>query len=139
MNTTNRVTQVLGVHFSTLTEGFECAAKSAYGIPLLKPNSGLTSAQRVSTLTREGAGLLGTTKFLGNGCAIASVSISGIMAGSYYLNGGTGLEVGGKFMADAIFIAIGVFGGPIGLGISIGYMITDWATDGFGVSYEIKP
>lgn len=131
--------QSLGVPMGTITEGFECAAKSAYGIPLLKPSSGLTSAQKVSVLTKEGAGLLKTTKFLGNGCAVASVSISGIMASGYYLNGGTGLEVGGKFIADAFFAAVGIWGGPIGLLVCTGYMIADWATDGFGVSYEIKP
>jgi hypothetical protein len=36
-------------------------------------------------------------------------------------------------------VAVGVFGGPIGLGISIGYFVLDLSTDGFGVSYDIKP
>lgn len=44
-----------------------------------------------------------------------------------------------KTSLDVGMIALGVFGGPIGLAVSIGYLVLDLSTDGFGVSYQIKP
>jgi hypothetical protein len=67
------------------------------------------------------------------------VGITGYQTANYYLQGGKGYEVLLKGLSDVGMVAVGVFGGPIGLGISIGYFVLDLSTDGFGVSYDIKP
>lgn len=36
-------------------------------------------------------------------------------------------------------IGVGMYGGPIGLGISMGYLVLDWATGGFWINYDAKP
>ena len=131
--------QVCGVPMGAISEGFEMAAKSYHGVPLSKAFSGLSKAQYVSALTKEGNVLMKTTKALGVvGAGISSyVSLYNMVY--YYSNGGTGNEVWMKTSLDVGMIALGVFGGPIGLAVSIGYLVLDLSTDGFGVSYQIKP
>jgi len=70
---------------------------------------------------------------------IMSAGISTYQAVDFYVKGGQGLEVAGKALADIGFITIGIVGGPVGLAISIGYLVADLVTDGFGVSYNINP
>ena len=135
----NMFAQVCGVPMGAISEGFEMAAKSYHGVPLSKAFSGLSKAQYVSALTKEGNVLMKTTKALGVvGAGISSyVSLYNMVY--YYSNGGTGNEVWMKTSLDVGMIALGVFGGPIGLAVSIGYLVLDLSTDGFGVSYQIKP
>ena len=135
----NIVAQSLGVPMGTITEGVEMAAKSYYNVPLLQVRSGLTQSQKITALSKEGASLLKVSKGFGRICAGVSVGISGYQTINYYANGGTGHEVLLKGVADVGMVAVGVFGGPVGLGISIGYFVLDLSTDGFGVSYDIKP
>lgn len=135
----NILAQSLGVPMGTISEGMEMAAKSYHNIPLLKAFSGLNKAQKIAAISKEGTVLLKTAKELGRVCAGVSVGISGYQTYNYYANGGTGYEVLIKGITDVGMVVVGAFGGPIGLGISIGYYVLDLSTDGFGVSYEIKP
>ena len=135
----NIITQSLGVPMGTISEGIEMAAKSYHNVPLLKICSGLNKTQKIAALSKEGAFLLKLSKGLGHTCAVVSVGISGYETANYYYKGGRGPEVLIKGLGDIGMIAVGVFGGPIGLGISIGYYVLDLSTDGFGVSYEVKP
>ena len=139
MDKANIMAQSLGVPMGTITEGMEMATKSYYDVPLLKVRSGLTQAQRVTALSKEGTTLLRATRGFGRICAGVSVGITGYQTANYYLQGGKGHEVFLKGLGDVGMVAVGVFGGPIGLGISIGYFVLDLSTDGFGVSYDIKP
>ena len=49
------------------------------------------------------------------------------------------MAVGVKSGVDLVMIGVGMYGGPIGLGISMGYLVLDWATDGFWINYDAKP
>ena len=51
----------------------------------------------------------------------------------------SGLQIRWNRVVDIGMVAVGVIGGPIGLALSISYFVADLATDGFHVSYEIKP
>lgn len=139
MDKANIMAQSLGVPMGTITEGMEMAAKSYNNVPLLKVRSGLTQSQKITAISKEGTALLKVSKGLGRICAGVSVGISGYQTYNYYAYGGTGHEVLIKGVADVGMVAVGVFGGPVGLGISIGYFVLDLSTDGFGVSYDIKP
>lgn len=141
----NIVVQSVGVSFGGISESMEFGVRSSFktGNTFIKWNRDLTKSQQSwrlnNVLGKDGVKLLKTTKTLGYTCALASVGISGYQAYNYYSNGGDGWQVGAKLCADLAVIAIGVWGGPIGLVISIGYIAIDFATDGFGVSYEIRP
>ena len=135
----NILAQSTGVPMGTISELVEMAAKSYHNVPLLKVSSRLSQAQKITALSKEGASLLKVSKGLGHFCAGVSVGISGYQTYNYYANGGTGYEVLTKGVVDVGMVVVGVFGGPVGLGISIGYFVLDLSTDGFGVSYEIKP
>lgn len=135
----NILAQSLGVPMGTISEGMEMAAKSYHNIPLLKMRSGLSQAQKITALSKDGTSLLKVSKGLGHICALVSVGVSSFETANYYYKGGKGPEVFLKGLGDVGMIAVGVFGGPIGLGISVGYFVLDLSTDGFGVSYEIKP
>ena len=65
---------------------------------------------------------------MGRICAGVSDGISGYQTINYYANGGTGHEVLLKGVADVGMVAVGVLGGPVGLGISIGYFVLDFET-----------
>ena len=131
--------QSFGVPMGTISEGIEMAAKSFHNMPVLKVSSGLSQTQKITALSKEGVSLLKVSKGLGRFCAGVSIGISGYQTYNYYANGGTGYEVLTKGAADVAMVIVGVFGGPVGLGISFGYLVLDLSTDGFGVSYEIKP
>ncbi len=139
METANILAQSLGVPMGTISEGVEMAAKSYYNIPLLKPISGLSQAQKIAALSKEGLCLSRLAKGLGIAGAGVSSFISMRNMTSYYSNGGTGNEVWVKTVFDIGMSVLGNIGGPIGLGISFGYFILDLSTNGFGVNYEIKP
>lgn len=139
METANILAQSLGVPMGTISEGVEMAAKSYHNVPLLKTGSGLTQAQKIAALSKEGLALSRAAKGLGIvGAGVSSV-ISMHNMTSFYSNGGTGNEVWVKTFFDIGMSALGIIGGPIGLGISMGYFVLDLSTDGFGVSYDIKP
>ena len=135
----NIMAQSIGVPMGTISETVEMAAKSYHDVPLLKIRSGLTTTQKLAALSKDGVSLLKVSKGLGHICAVVSVGISSYETVNYYYKGGKGPEVFLKGLGDVGMIAAGVFGGPIGLGISVGYFVVDLSTDGFGVSYEIKP
>jgi RHS repeat-associated protein len=79
MDKANIMAQSVGVPMGTITEGMEMAAKSYYNVPLLKIRSGLTQAQRVTALSKEGTTLLRATKGLGRICA-------GVFCGYYWIS-----------------------------------------------------
>ncbi len=135
----NIMAQSIGVPMGTISETVEMAAKSYHDVPLLKIRSGLTTTQKIAALSKDGVSLLKVSKGFGHICAVVSVGISSYETVNYYYKGGKGPEVFLKGLGDVGMIAAGVFGGPIGLGISVGYFVVDLSTDGFGVSYEIKP
>ena len=139
MVTSTILAQSFGVPMGVLSEGMEMAAKSYYNVPLLKANSGLTQAQKIAALSKEGLALSKATKGLGIAGAGVSSFISIYDMSSYYSNGGTGNAVWVKTVLDIGMTSLGIIGGPIGLGISIGYFILDLSTNGFGVSYDIYP
>lgn len=135
----NILAQSLGVPMGTISEGMEMAAKSYHNIPLLKAFSGLNKAQKIAAISKEGVGLLKMAKGLGVAGAAVSSGISLYNMGNYYSNGGTENSVWIKTGFDIGIAIFGIIGGPIGLTVCVGYYILDLATDGFGVSYEIKP
>lgn len=135
----NIIAQSLVVPLGTIENGMECAAKAYYNVPMVKVRSGLTNAQKIAAISKEGLMLSKVTKGLGVAGAAVSTFINGYQTYNYYNNGGTGYDVLVKGLFDVGMVTLGVFGGPIGLGISLGYMVVDLATDGFHVSYEIKP
>ena len=118
---------------------FELAAKSYHGVPLSKAFSGLSKAQYVNALTKEGASALKFVKTSGwiFGGVAAGISIG--QAVNFYEHGGKGSAVLVKTCFDVGMIAAGLVGGPIGLAVSISYFVADLTTDGFHVSYDIKP
>ena len=139
LNNANILAQSLGVPMGTINEGMEMAAKSYHNVPLLKVNSGLSKTQKMAALTKEGNAILRASGAAGTACGVLSAGISIYQGIEFYSNGGKGLEVAGKTIADVGVVIVGLLGGPVGLAVSIGYLVTDWATDGFEVSYEIKP
>ena len=79
------------------------------------------------------------TRGLGIAGAAASTFINGYQTYDYYFNqGGKGWQVAAKSTGDLVMTVVG-FCGPVGFCISVGYFVIDIATDGFGVSYEVKP
>jgi RHS repeat-associated protein len=135
----NIMAQIVGVPMGTINEGMEMAAKSYHNVSLLKVNSGLSKTQKVAALTKEGNAILRASRIAGTACGVLSAGISIYQGVEFYSNGGKGMEVAGKTIADVGVVIMGLLGGPVGLAVSIGYLVTDWATGGFGVSYEIKP
>ena len=135
----NILAQSTGVPMGTISEVVEIAAKSYHNVPVLKICSGLNKAQKIAAISKEGLVLSRTAKGLGIAGAGVSSLLSLYNMTSYYSNGGTGYEVGVKTAFDIGMTTVGIVGGPIGLGISIGYFVLDLSTNGFGVSYDIKP
>ena len=133
----NILTQSLGIPFGTIQNGMECAAKAYHNVPVLTGK--LTQTQYVNALTREGVGMMKVTRGLGIAGAAASTFINGYQTYDYYFNqGGKGWQVAAKSTGDLVMTVVG-FCGPVGFCISVGYFVIDIATDGFGVSYEVKP
>lgn len=133
----NILTQSLGMPIGTIQNGMECAAKAYHNVPVLTRK--LTKPQYVDALTRVGVGTWKAVRGLGYMCGGVSVVISGYQTIDYYVQGGKGSAVFFKGLADVGMVAVGLFGGPVGLGLSISYFVLDVSTDGFGVSYEVKP
>ena len=139
LNKANLLAQTLGVPMGSISEGFEMAAKAYHNVPLLKAKSGLSKPQYVSALTKEGNAILKVHKIGGRACGYLSVFITTSQAINYYKEGGKGIAVGVKSGVDLVMIGVGMYGGPIGLGISMGYLVLDWATGGFWINYDAKP
>ena len=137
LNKANLVAQSLGIPFGTIQNGMVCGARAFNNVSILSGK--MSKAQYVNALTREGYGMLRAVKGLGYTCAGVSVAISGYQTVNYYVQGGKGHAVLLKGLADFGMVAVGVFGGPVGLGLSISYFVLDVSTDGFGVSYEVNP
>ena len=135
----NILAQSTGVPMGTISELVEIAAKSYHNIPVLKICSGLNKAQKIAAISKEGLALSRVTRGLGIAGAGFTSLFSLYNMVDYYSNGGTGYEVGVKTAFDIGMTTVGIVGGPIGLGISIGYFVLDLSTNGFGVSYDIKP
>ena len=137
LNKANLLAQSLGVPLGAIDNGMNCAAKAYHNVSVLTGN--LTKAQYVEALTREGVGMMKVTKGLGIAGAAASTFINGYQTFDYYINqGGTGWQVAAKSTADLVMTVVS-FCGPLGFCIGVGYFVIDIATDGFGVSYEVKP
>jgi len=135
----NLFAQIMGVPMGTICECTDLAAKSYYGVSLLKPFSGLSKPQYVNALTKAGYYTMNVAKKAGRTCGYLSAGITTIQAIDFYSEGGKGWRVGVKAGIDVIMIGVGMYGGPVGLGISIGYLVIDWATDGFGMNNKMKP
>lgn len=130
LNKANLLAQIIGVPMGSISEGFEMAAKAYHNVPLLKANSGLSKAQYVSALTKEGVGMLKVTKLAGRACFAVSTSVEGYEMYNYYKHCGQDYNV---YYKGGLDIAMGVVGllGPIGFGISMTYFVIDVATDSF--------
>lgn len=136
-NKANILAQSLGVPMGTIENGMECGAKAYHNVSMLSGR--LTEAQYMSALTKSGVGLLKVTKGLGVAGAVVSTFINGCQTYDYYHNQrGEDWRVGAKTAADLVMTGVS-FCGPIGFCIGVGYFIIDVATDGFGISYEVKP
>ncbi|NQX37352.1 RHS repeat-associated core domain-containing protein [Pedobacter steynii] len=124
------------VGISAQNEIFDFAVRNNYKSARSWSKFGkLTSSQRAwritNTLGKTGTKILRVTKGLGGVAAIAVVGITGVRAGTYYLNGGEDKAVAVKAVLDIVMTGVG-FLGPIGFGVSATYFILDTATGGFG-------
>ena len=82
-------------------------------------------AAEAGELSKGTQNYLKTFKGLGivGGVTSSTISLSG--AYNYYSNGGEGSTVAIKAGLDVVMSAVGIWGGPIGFGISATYFILD--------------
>ena len=84
-----------------------------------------------SVLGKSGMNYLKTVRGLGYVGGFASVGITVYNTTTFYLNGGSGWEVGAKAFLDGAMVIVG-FMGPLGFCISTTYFLLDMSTNGFG-------